>query len=441
MNKIIKLGPIYKINGTIHLPGSKSISNRALLLAAQSIGITKLINLLDSDDVRCMLCALSDLGIKYQLSNNRNICEIHGIGGPLRLLKPTNINDNNNQLILSLGNAGTVMRPLIAALSIEAHNNNIILTGDSRMQERPVGHLIDALQQGGSRIDYIKRKYYPPVKLYGGYNGGNITIQGNISSQFLSSILMMAPLAPYNTLITVDGDLVSKPYIDITLSIMKIFGIDIKHENYRSFYCEGNRVYRSPKEYIIEGDASSASYFLAASAIKGGTIQVFGVNKHSIQGDIQFVNVLEKMGAIIYWGKNYIACTRGSALNSVDIDVNHIPDAAMTLATTALFITNKNPMVLRNIYNWRVKESDRLFAMATELRKVGAKVIEGKDYLHITPPDQIRSAHIKTYHDHRIAMCFSLAALSTVPIIIDNPDCTKKTFPDFFNQLISVSSL
>lgn len=433
MKKTIKINPINKINGTIHLPGSKSISNRALLLAAQSVGTTRLTNLLDSDDVRYMLSALSNLGIKYKLSNNNKTCEVNGIGKSLQLLK-----QSNNPLVISLGNAGTVMRPLIAALSI-VKSHNIILTGDVRMQNRPIKHLIDALKQGGSQIEYIKHKYYPPVKLYGGYRGGNIIMKGNISSQFLSSILMMAPLAPFNTSILIDGSLVSRPYIDVTLSIMKTFGISIQHNNYRVFYCEGNRIYHSPKIYEIEGDASSASYFLAASAIKGGTVRVLGIDRYSIQGDINFAHLLEKMGATISWGKKYIECTRGNKLDALDIDANNIPDAAMTLATTALFTTNNNPMVLRNIYNWRVKESDRLTAMATELRKVGAKVIEGNDYLHITAPNQIKPAYINTYNDHRIAMCFALVALSSVSIIIDNPECTNKTFPNFFNQLISIS--
>lgn len=364
MKKFIKLDPIQKINGIIYLPGSKSISNRALLLAAQSIGTTRLINLLDSDDVRFMLDALSRIGIVYRLSVDRKICEIEGIGGPLQ----SKHNDTSKHLTLFLGNAGTAVRPLIAALSIHPQNN-IILTGNNRMQKRPILHLINALRQGGSRINYIKRDCYLPVQLYGGYCGGEIIIKGNISSQFLSSILMITPLAPQNTRITVDGQLVSKPYIDMTLSIMKDFGVNIQHENYRFFYCEGNKKYQSPKKYIIEGDASSASYFLAASAIRGGTVQAIGINRYSKQGDIRFADILENMGAIISWGEDYIKCTRGNALNAVDIDVNDIPDAAMTLAVTALFVTNKAPTVLRNIYNWRVKESDRLTAMATELKK------------------------------------------------------------------------
>ncbi|WP_159715424.1 3-phosphoshikimate 1-carboxyvinyltransferase [Blochmannia endosymbiont of Camponotus nipponensis] len=431
MNDFIKLDPIKKIQGTIYLPGSKSISNRALLLAAQSVGTTQLTNLLDSDDVRYMLSALHNLGVTYSLSNNRKTCEINGIGGALQ-------SKNNNPLILSLGNAGTVMRPLIAALSIKMQN--VILTGYPRMKDRPILHLVEALRQGGAHIDYIERNNYPPVRLYGGYHGGEIFIKGNISSQFLSSMLMMAPLAPRDTLIRLNGALVSKPYIDITLSLMKIFGINIEHENYRVFHCKGNTVYQSPGHYLVEGDASSASYFLAASAIRGGTVRVIGVGRYSKQGDIYLADILERMGANISWGDNYIECARGSHLNSIDLDVNDIPDAAMTLATTALF-TDNGPTILRNIYNWRIKESDRLTAMASELRKLGAKIVEGYDYLQITPPVKIKSAYIHTYNDHRIAMCFSLAALSDVSIIIHNPKCTYKTFPDFFTQLSSISIL
>ncbi|WP_331828193.1 3-phosphoshikimate 1-carboxyvinyltransferase [Candidatus Blochmannia sp. SNP] len=432
MNNFIKLAPIKKVQGSVYLPGSKSISNRALLLAAQSVGTTQLANLLDSDDVRCMLDALRDLGVVYRLSNDRKHCEINGIGGPLQ-------SKSNNQLILSLGNAGTAMRPLIAALSIKPQN--VILTGYPRMKDRPILHLVDALRQGGANIDYMERDNYPPVRLYGGYDGGEISIQGNISSQFLSSILMMAPLAPRDTYLKVKGVLVSRPYIDITLSLMKNFGIDIEHdENYRIFYCKGNSVYQSPGHYLVEGDASSASYFLAASAIRGGTVRVIGVGRHSKQGDIYFANILERMGAKISWNDNYIECSRGSDLNAVDLDVNDIPDAAMTLATTALFVSN-GPTILRNIYNWRIKESDRLIAMATELRKIGAKVVEGYDYLKIIPPIKIKSAYINTYDDHRIAMCFSLAALSDVSIVINNPQCTYKTFPNFFIQLSSISVL
>ncbi|URJ24889.1 3-phosphoshikimate 1-carboxyvinyltransferase [Candidatus Blochmannia ocreatus (nom. nud.)] len=430
MSDFIKLDPIKKIQGVVYLPGSKSISNRALLLAAQSVGTTRLINLLDSGDVRCMLNALCNLGVIFHLSKDRKICTVNGVGGALQ---GRNI---YNKLIISVENAGTVMRPLLAALSIKPQD--IILTGNARMLKRPISHLVEALRQGGAYVDYMEHDQYPPIRLNGGYCGGNIKIKGNISSQFLSSILMMAPLAPKDTCIKIEGMLVSKPYIDITLSVMKSFGVYVDHEDYRVFYCKGNSVYKSPGSYLVEGDASSASYFLAASAIKGGTVRTIGVGRDSIQGDIGFVNILEKMGAIIIWGENYIECSRGNKLSAVDLDANEIPDVAMTLAVMALFVRD-GPMILRNIYNWRVKESDRLSAMATELQKLGAIVKEGLDFLYIFPPIKVKSSCIHTYDDHRIAMCFSLAALSDAHITINNPKCTYKTFPDFFVQLSNIS--
>lgn len=433
MDNVIKLNPIKKVQGIIYLPGSKSISNRALLLAAQSVGTTKLMNLLDSDDVNYMLIALQVLGVKYRFSDDRKICEIEGIGGALH--------SKNSQLTtLFLGNAGTVIRPLIAALSVNFHE--VFLTGDIRMIKRPIAHLVTALRQGGACIDYVEKNNYLPVKIYGGYKGGLISVKGNVSSQFLSSILMMAPLAKKDTCIKVDGVLVSKPYIDVTLSLMHSFGIDIQYEkDYSVFYCRGNGVYQSPGTYLIEGDASSASYFLAAAAICGGTVRVMGVNKYSKQGDIYFANILENMGAVINWGDNYIECTKGIILNSINIDANNIPDVAMTLAVVALFVCDNTTTILRNIYNWRVKESDRLSAMATELKKVGAIIVEGYDYLHITPPIKIQSACIDTYNDHRIAMCCSLITLSGVSITICNPKCVNKTFPSFFQQFSKIAVL
>ncbi|AKC60541.1 3-phosphoshikimate 1-carboxyvinyltransferase [Blochmannia endosymbiont of Camponotus (Colobopsis) obliquus] len=422
MKRSIKLKPVKKVNGTINLPGSKSISNRALLLAAQAQGITKLTNLLDSDDVRYMLNALQKLGITYYLSSDCKTCEIQGIGGALH----KTLRDN----LLFLGNSGTSMRFLTAALCLQ--NNKIILTGEPRMQERPIGHLVNALRQGGSKIEYLQRKNYPPIQVFGGYTGGSIIINGSISSQFLSAILMMAPLADNDSYIDVKGILVSKPYINTTISIMQQFGVEINHKDYRYFYVRGKRYYRSPGKYEIEGDASSASYFLAAAAICGGPVKVIGINKNSIQGDIHFANILQRMGAIINWGSNYIECIRGT-LNSVDIDMNSTPDIAMTVAVTALF-TKTGTTTLRNIYNWRIKETDRLKAMANELRKVGAIVFEGSDYLSLTPPSKITYAEINTYNDHRMAMCFALLALSESGVTIIEPECVNKTFPCFFEE-------
>lgn len=422
----LTLQPIARVDGAINLPGSKSVSNRALLLAALACGKTVLTNLLDSDDVRHMLNALSALGINYTLSADRTRCDITGNGGALRA---------PGALELFLGNAGTAMRPLAAALCLG--QNEIVLTGEPRMKERPIGHLVDALRQGGANIDYLEQENYPPLRLRGGFTGGDVEVDGSVSSQFLTALLMTTPLAPKDTIIHVKGELVSKPYIDITLNLMKTFGVEIANHHYQQFVVKGGQQYQSPGRYLVEGDASSASYFLAAGAIKGGTVKVTGIGRNSMQGDIRFADVLEKMGATITWGDDFIACTRGE-LHAIDMDMNHIPDAAMTIATTALFA--KGTTTLRNIYNWRVKETDRLFAMATELRKVGAEVEEGHDYIRITPPAKLHHADIGTYNDHRMAMCFSLVALSDTPVTILDPKCTAKTFPDYFEQLARIST-
>ncbi|EDR3954679.1 3-phosphoshikimate 1-carboxyvinyltransferase [Salmonella enterica] len=422
----LTLQPIARVDGAINLPGSKSVSNRALLLAALACGKTVLTNLLDSDDVRHMLNALSALGINYTLSADRTRCDITGNGGALRA---------PGALELFLGNAGTAMRPLAAALCLG--QDEIVLTGEPRMKERPIGHLVDSLRQGGANIDYLEQENYPPLRLLGGFIGGDIEVDGSVSSQFLTALLMTAPLAPEDTTIRVKGELVSKPYIDITLNLMKTFGVEIANHHYQQFVVKGGQQYHSPGRYLVEGDASSASYFLAAGAIKGGTVKVTGIGRKSMQGDIRFADVLEKMGATITWGDDFIACTRGE-LHAIDMDMNHIPDAAMTIATTALFA--KGTTTLRNIYNWRVKETDRLFAMATELRKVGAEVEEGHDYIRITPPAKLQHADIGTYNDHRMAMCFSLVALSDTPVTILDPKCTAKTFPDYFEQLARMST-
>ncbi|MEQ9916812.1 3-phosphoshikimate 1-carboxyvinyltransferase [Pectobacterium aroidearum] len=428
MQESLTLQPIKLINGTLNLPGSKSVSNRALLLAALSEGKTRLTNLLDSDDVRHMLTALTALGVEYHLSSDRTVCEITGLGGAFTASQP---------LELFLGNAGTAMRPLAAALCLT--DGDIVLTGEPRMKERPIGHLVDALRQGGAKIDYLEQENYPPLRLHGGFQGGEISVDGSVSSQFLTALLMTAPLAAQDTQISIQGDLVSKPYIDITLHMMKAFGIEVRNENYQRFFVAGRQQYRSPGDYLVEGDASSASYFLAAAAIKGGVVRVTGVGRNSVQGDIRFADVLEKMGATVRWGEDYIECERGE-LHAIDMDMNHIPDAAMTIATAALFAQG-GTTTLRNIYNWRVKETDRLAAMAIELRKVGAEVEEGNDYIRITPPAKLKAAEIGTYNDHRMAMCFSLVALSDTPVTILDPKCTAKTFPDYFEQLARLSEL
>ena len=425
MQDSLTLQPIARVDGTVNLPGSKSVSNRALLLAALAKGTTRLTNLLDSDDVKHMLNALKALGVNYTLSADRTVCEVTGNAGPLQATQP---------LELFLGNAGTAMRPLAAALCLG--EQSVVLTGEPRMKERPIGHLVDALRQGGASIDYLEQTDYPPLRLKGGFTGGNVSVDGSVSSQFLTALLMTAPLAQQDTTISIKGDLVCKPYIDITLHLMRRFGVEVDNQNYQRFVIKGQQQYHSPGDYLVEGDASSASYFLAAAAIKGGTVRVTGIGRNSVQGDIRFADVLEKMGAVIEWGDDYIACTRG-ALNGIDMDMNHIPDAAMTIATTALFA--QGTTLMRNIYNWRVKETDRLAAMTTELRKVGAEVEEGHDFIRVTPPAQLQHADIGTYNDHRMAMCFSLVALSDTPVTILDPGCTAKTFPDYFQQLAKIS--
>lgn len=422
----LTLNPIDKINGEVFLPGSKSLSNRALLIAALANGTTKITNLLVSDDIKHMLNALTALGIQYHLSDCGTECTIVGNNGFFKVNEPTE---------LYLGNAGTAMRPLCAALA--ASEGTFVLTGEPRMKERPIGHLVDALQQLSADIIYLENSDYPPVKITGkSLSANTIKIDGSISSQFLTAILMIAPLLTTDINIDIVGELVSKPYIDITLNIMSRFGINVQNDSYQSFKVKGNQSYQSVERYMVEGDASSASYFLAAGAIKGGQITVHGVGKLSVQGDKHFADVLEKMGAKVIWNDESITVV-GKPLTAVDMDMNHIPDAAMTIATTALFA--KGTTTIRNIYNWRVKETDRLFAMATELRKVGAEVIEGEDFISITPPRTLKHAQIDTYDDHRVAMCFSLVALSDTPVTINDPKCTAKTFPDYFVKLAQVS--
>ncbi|WP_434926121.1 3-phosphoshikimate 1-carboxyvinyltransferase [Shewanella sp. HL-SH2] len=419
--KQLHLEPIANMNGEINIPGSKSISNRALLLATLAKGTTTLTNLLDSDDIRYMLASLKQLGVEFDLSENNTVCKVKGLAGTLNSEKPQT---------LFLGNAGTAMRPLCAALTLG--QGEFTLTGEPRMEERPIGDLVDALQQLGAQISYLKNPGFPPLTVNAtGLNGGNVEIAGDLSSQFLTALLMVAPLAKDSVNIIIKGELVSKPYIDITIALMKQFGVEVINHNYQRFEILAGQQYISPGKVLVEGDASSASYFLAAGAIQGGEVKVTGVGKLSIQGDVQFADALAAMGANIEWGDDYIIA-RKSTLTAIDMDMNHIPDAAMTIATAALFA--KGTTSLRNIYNWRIKETDRLAAMATELRKVGAIVDEGYDYITITPPENINTAAIDTYNDHRMAMCFSLLAFADCGITINDPDCTSKTFPTFFSE-------
>ncbi|MCL4109966.1 UNVERIFIED_CONTAM: hypothetical protein GTU68_038183 [Idotea baltica] len=414
----ITIKPIARVDGEVTIPGSKSLSNRILLLATLAKGETKISNLLDSDDINFMLTALNKMGVNFELSENKSECTIQGLGGPI------NVTENDTELFL--GNAGTAMRPLTAALCLG--QGNFTLTGEPRMFERPIGHLVNALRQAGADIEYLQNENYPPLK---------INIQGSISSQFLTALLIAAPLAKGDMEIVVIDELVSKPYIEITLHLMKIFGVEVENNNFESFKIVGGQSYQSPGRIMVEGDASSASYFLAAAAIKGGTIKVNGVGTASVQGDAKFADVLEMMGATVEWEEESITVTNAGKLKAVDVDLNHIPDAAMTIAAAALFA--EGTTTIRNIYNWRVKETDRLSAMATELRKVGATVEEGEDYIVVEPPMEISSATIDTYDDHRMAMCLSLAALGNNPITINDPGCTGKTFPTYFDLFESIT--
>ncbi|MGB0859765.1 MAG: 3-phosphoshikimate 1-carboxyvinyltransferase [Pseudoalteromonas spongiae] len=421
----LHLKAIKRVNGEVTLPGSKSLSNRILLLAALCEGTTQVENLLDSDDIRHMLKALNAMGVEVSLNEDKTIAQVHGKGGNFET--PTEP--------LFLGNAGTAFRPLTAVLATS--NGEYELIGEPRMEERPIGHLVDALHALDADISYLKNKDYPPLKIVGNQlAGGKVEIDGSISSQFLTALLMAAPLFKNNTEITIKGELVSKPYIDITLGVMAKFGVRVENNDYQSFVVTGNQQYQSPGRIMVEGDASSASYFVAAAAINGGTIRINGVGAASVQGDIGFAKVMEQVGAKIEWHDDYLVVSKGE-LKGVDIDANAIPDAAMTLATVALFAKGKT--AIRNIYNWRVKETDRLYAMATELKKLGAEVVEGHDFIEVTPTDNIQLAEIDTYDDHRIAMCFSMVAVGGHDVIINDPKCTYKTFPTYFETLASVS--
>ncbi len=414
----LQLQPLHSLSGDIRLPGSKSISNRALLLAAMAAGRTRLNNLLRGEDTRVLLDALATLGV--DIVEDGDGATVAGVNGPL-------VTDAR-RVNLHLGLAGTAMRPLTAALTLG--NGEFVLDGVPRMRERPIAHLVEALLALGADIEYLKANGHPPIRIRGrGLGGGKTAIDGSLSSQFLTALLLAAPLAQRPINMGVTGDLVSKPYIDITLALMRRFGVTVRtDDDYRAFRVPTTD-YRSPGTLLVEGDASSATYFLAAGAVRGKGVRVYGIGAESIQGDLAFVEVLREMHARVAVFEDHIEAMPGR-LRGIDADLNHIPDAAMTVAMLALFA--KGGTRIRNIHNWRVKETDRLAAMASELRKLGADVEEGNDYLVINPPTQLRPATIQTYGDHRMAMCFSLAALGGVPITLDDPDCVAKTFPDYF---------
>jgi 3-phosphoshikimate 1-carboxyvinyltransferase len=427
------LQPAIHAQGAVRLPGSKSISNRTLLLAALAKGTTRIFDLLASDDTHVMLMALQKLGVKWEQVDTTQEYIVHGTDGVLPV----------HQADLFMGNAGTAIRPLTAALAVIG--GDYTLHGVSRMHERPIGDLVDAMNAIGTRIEYTGEPGYPPLHIRRGrIHAQRMQVRGNVSSQFLTALLMAAPLMAKEQAVTIDvvGDLISKPYIEITLNLMRRFGVAVERNGWQSFTVPAGQHYTSPGSIHVEGDASSASYFLAAGAIAGGPVRVEGVGKNSIQGDVRFVEALEQMGAAVTMGDNWIEAKSNGVLKAIDADFNHIPDAAMTIAVAALYADGQS--ILRNIGSWRVKETDRLAAMATELRKLGAAVEEGDDYLCVTPPAQIRAAAIDTYDDHRMAMCFSLASLDGAArkgnkIRINDPKCVAKTFPDYFNVFAKVA--
>ncbi|MFB0970271.1 MAG: 3-phosphoshikimate 1-carboxyvinyltransferase, partial [Pseudomonadales bacterium] len=365
------------------------------------------------------------LGVSLTMNDDWSRCVVSGHDGLFQA---------PNEHKFFLGNAGTAIRPLTSILAMM--QGNFIVDGDQYMRERPINHLVEALKQLGASIEYLGEENCPPLRVIGGsIRGGKVEIKGDISSQYLTSLLLALPLAPKDSEVSVIGEQVSKPYLDLTLDIMSKFGVNARHENHQYFTIPGGQSYQSPGTYLIEGDASSASYFFAAAAIAGGTVRVNGIGSNSVQGDIEFLDAIEAMGAVVSRQSDSVEVS-GGALKGIDMDLNHIPDAAMTIAAMALFA--EGTTIIRNIYNWRVKETDRMFAMATELRKLGATVEAGHDYIVIEPPEKIQSASINTYGDHRIAMCFSLASLSDAEITINNPEVTAKTFPDYFDVFASI---
>jgi 3-phosphoshikimate 1-carboxyvinyltransferase len=432
--EFIELGPYIKAEGTVALPGSKSISNRVLLLSALAKGTTTLKGLLDADDTQVMRAALKTLGVNIE--ETKEDCIVHGCSGKLP----------KDQADLFMGNAGTAIRPLTAALAILGGDYR--LHGVPRMHERPIGDLVDGLRMVGAQVAYEQQEGYPPLKISNGTIRTNelIKVRGDVSSQFLTALLMSLPLVAKNEIcIEVMGELISKPYIDITLKLMKRFGVDVRNDNWQKFYIPANdgQPYSSPGKLYVEGDASSASYFLAAGAIAEGPMRVTGVGRNSIQGDVAFADALNQMGANVMAGDDWIEVrgvdTPSGKLQGIELNCLAMPDAAMTLAVAALFA--EGPTKLTGIASWKVKETDRIAAMAKELRKVGAIVDAGDDYIQITPPKKWQSPPegIDTYDDHRMAMCFSLAALGPLRIRINDPACVAKTFPEYFKEFSQIA--
>jgi 3-phosphoshikimate 1-carboxyvinyltransferase len=438
----LDLPPLTRAVGTVRLPGSKSISNRMLLLAALAEGTTEIRDLLDSDDTRVMLAALEKVGVGVTALGSAT-WRVEGCGGVF----PVKDAD------LFMGNAGTAIRPLTAALALSGGHYR--LSGVPRMHERPIGDLVDGLLQIGADVRYTGNPGFPPLVIHPASVklSAPIRLRGDVSSQFLTALLMALPLTGAEAVIEMTTELISRPYIEITLNLMARFGVKVAREGWQRFTLAAGQSYRSPGLLHVEGDASAASYFLAAGAIGGGPVRVEGVGANSIQGDVRFADALAAMGARIEWGEQHIEARAPASgkLKAFDLDLNHIPDAAMTLAVAALFADGR--CMLRNVGSWRVKETDRIAAMATELRKLGATVEEGADWLAVTRPRSgipgtqsgaaptlVVGAAIDTYDDHRMAMCFSLAALAGVPVTVNDPQCVNKTFPDYFDALAEITA-
>ena len=432
----IQIPALKSYNGELRVPGSKSITNRVLLVSALAAGTTRLHNLLKSDDTSYMGEALKSLGVHVEMSEDFTEAVIEGSGAPIDA-QTVLLEDGKNFAGLYLGNAGTAMRSLCAALALG--RGVFHLSGEERMKERPIRDLVDALRSLGADISYLETEGFPPVCINAhGLQGGSVSVRGNISSQYLTALLICAPYAESPLHIHVEGELISAPYSLLTLDVMKHFGIEVKHADLMDFYVPKG-VYKTPGDYMVEGDASSASYPLAAAAIAGGKVRVLGVGTDCRQGDIAFVDVLKKMGTAVTMGPDWVECTgpQGKLKSLGEFNAVEIPDAAMTVAVLALFADA--PMTISGIASWRVKETDRIAAMAAELRKVGAEVRETTDSITIFPPENLQPATIETYNDHRMAMCFSLVALGGVPIKIMDPACINKTYPKYFDDFLRIA--
>ncbi len=433
------LSPVTRAQGLIQIPGSKSVSNRALLLAALSRGTTELTGVLDADDTRVMREALWALGVQVKELDGPEHLSITGVGpGP---------GFPNKEAQVFLGNSGTSARSLAAVLGLS--DGTYRLSGVPRMHERPIGDLVDALRPAGAGIEYTATEGFPPLAISARVPGPipTLRIKGDVSSQFLSGVLMALPWSGQAARVEIEGELISKPYVELTLGLMARFGVTVERDEWRSFDVRAGG-YRSPGRFAVEGDASSASYLLAAGLLGGGPVRVQGVGRASAQGDVRFTEVLESLGGTIRFGDDWIESSCDRPLAAFDLDMNLIPDAAMTAAVLALF-TAGGPCTLRNIASWRVKETDRIAAMATELRKFGARVQEGGNFLRIFPPRDLMARRvattvapvsIDTYDDHRMAMCFSLASFGPRPVRINDPRCVAKTYPRYFDDFARLVS-